>query len=229
LSGLPPSAGNHLPDRAFEATKPLRGALEVIPVRRQFYGEAKLGAASLGTRGFVEIGGRADTIGVLGLDLLGHYRVEVIPGKSLLLRPREDLWQTARERIGRWSWTNECPHLGCVRAEIEPAGAEAWLTLEFDRPFSRPMTMVLGCEGDAAALISASEISAQGGPMKGELHHIVARIGVGAAGIVTATVRLGESLWFARPTACRELAVLDVVPLPDAERPSAKLTAFVAF
>jgi hypothetical protein len=229
MSGLPPSAGNHLPGRAFEATMPFRGALEVIPVRRQFYGEAKLGPASLGTRGFAEIGGRADTVGVLGLDLLAHYRVEVIPGKRLLLRPRQDLWQTGRERIGRWAWTKECPHLGCVRAEIEPAGAEAWLTLEFDRPFSRPMTMVLGCDGDAAALISTSEIWAQGGQMRGEFHHIVARIDAGAVGIVTATVRLGGSLWFARPTACRELSVLDVVPMPDAERPSAKLAAYVAF
>ena len=89
--------------------------------------------------------------------------------------------------------------------------------------------MVLGCDGDAAPLISTSEIWAHGGQMREEFHHIVARIGVGAAGIVTATVRLAGPLWFARPTACRKLSVLDVVPLPDAERPSSKLVAYVAF
>jgi hypothetical protein len=64
--------------------------------------------------------------------------------------------------------------------------------------------------------------------MREEFHHIVARIDVGVAGIVTATVRQAGALWFARPTACRELSVLDVVPLPDAERPSSKLAAYLA-
>src|SRR5262249_51447087 len=220
-SGLPPSVGNHLPSRDFETTMPFRGALEVIPVRRQFFGDTKLGPAPLGNRGLAEIGGRADTIGVLGLDLLGHYRVGVIPGQRLLLRPREDLWQTARERIGRWAWTKDCPHLGCVRAEIEPAGAEAWLTLEFDRPFSRPITMVLGCDGDAAALVSTSEIWAQGGQMRGEFHHIVARIDVGAAGIVTTTVRLRGAPLFSRPPPPRAAPVPALRSSPRGPRPRA--------
>jgi hypothetical protein len=227
VSALPSSAGASLPTRDFETTMPFRGAVGTIPIRRQFHGETRIGPAELGPRGFAELAGTREATGIFGLDLLGRYRVQVSPGKRVALRPRDDIWQTARERIGRWSWTGDCEHIGCIRARLEPVGRDATLTVTLDRAFSRDVAIVFGCQGDPAAIASESEIFARGGHMRGTLRHVVARVRSDASGILTAPVALGGGTWFARADACHDLAVLDVAPtLPD-ERRAEPLAAYL--
>lgn len=192
-----------------------------------YYGDTRLGSLALGERRFARLVDQEVTLGTLGLDILSQYDLQVLPGAKLLLKARADLWQTASERVQRWPWTRACEHLGCVRARLERAGDDAQLTLTLDRAYPRPIKLLLACDGDPAPVISASDLMESGGQIRGQFHHLIARVQAGTSLELQSTVRLAGRLWFARPGACNDPVVLDVSPLESSERPSQPATAQV--
>jgi hypothetical protein len=175
---------------------------------------------ALGERRFARLIDQEVTHGTLGLDILSHHDLQVLPGARLFMKPRANLWQTAAERIQRWPWTRACEHLGCARARLERAGDDAQLTLTLDRSYPRPVKILLACDQDAAPVISGSDLMAHGGQLRGEFHHLIVRVQDRTPRELHSTVRLAGRLWFGRPGACDEPVVLDVSPLDSTERPS---------
>src|SRR5262249_54154395 len=108
-------------------------------------GDAALGPLQLGRMDFVTLSPRLLSNGVLGLDVLSRYRLQVVHGERLALRPRGDTWEAARERIARWPWTRACPSTGCFRARIEPAGNDARIVLSFQVDVPYPVSLLVGC------------------------------------------------------------------------------------
>lgn len=192
-----------------------------------YYGDVRLGPLALGEHRFARLVDQEVTLGTIGLDILSHYDLQVLPGAKLLLKARADLWQTASDRVQRWPWTRSCEHLGCVRTRLERAGDDAQLTLTLDRAYPRPVKLLLACDQDPAPVISASDLMESGGRVRGQFHHLIVRVQAGTSLELQSTVRLAGRLWFARPGACSDPVVLDVSPLESGERPSQPATAQV--
>jgi hypothetical protein len=180
---------------------------DVIP------GDAALGPLPLGRIDFQPAPHIPLGYGLLGLDVLSRYDIQVVPGERLALRPRGDPWETAPARIARWPWTRACRTLGCVRAHVEPAGDEPKVVFSFEVDVPHPVVVALGCrQADpvGAHVLSFSE-RVSSGRASGPWYHIAVRVPSAAKDQVGEAVVFGGSGWLAR-TGCRDLSVLDVVP-----------------
>ena len=157
---------------------------------------------------------------------MSRYRIQIIPGKRLALRPRgSDTWASARERIARWPWTRACPSVGCLRARLEPAGNDARLVFSFEVDLPHPVTLLLGCrEADPVGsyLPTVSErittgrftTSRAGGPRDHIYLHVASAV---KDQTLEAMVPEGNR-WLSR-TGCREISVLDVMPITMQQLP----------
>lgn len=119
-------------------------------VRRVFEGAARLGTLDVGhvTIAGVAGGGRRAHLGLLGLDVLSRFQVQIVPGVRLALRPRGDVRKTTKERIARWSFIpSTCAHPGCVHAELTPHGDDARITVTLEADLGQPIEVLFGCTG----------------------------------------------------------------------------------
>jgi hypothetical protein len=183
--------------------------------RKEISGDAVLGPVRLGHLDFVSVPHAWVDYGLLGLDVLSRYRIQVVPGVRLALRPRGDTWESAPQRIARWPWTRACPSLGCLRARVEPVGNDARLVFSFEVDLPYPVELLLGCrEGDPVGshLFTISE-RATSGRSRGPAYHISVRVASAVKDQAFETIELAGNRWLSR-TRCREISVLDVVPIP---------------
>jgi hypothetical protein len=183
------------------------------PTGKEISGEVALGPLRLGRIDFRSYSHLLTRYGVLGLDVLSRYRIQVVPGERLALRPRGDSWESAKERIARWPWTRACPSLGCLRARLDPVGDDARLVLSFEVDVPHPVALLLGCrEADATGshLPTLSERRSSG-RTRAPAHHILLRVASAVKDQAVETMVKGGSLWLSN-TRCREISVLDVMP-----------------
>jgi predicted aspartyl protease len=113
-----------------------------IVVRRTFVGDVKLGPLTIGRMELAGIhsGGRRAKLGLLGLDVLSRYHVQVIPGAAIALRPRHDV--APRERIARWDFIPQsCEHMGCVHATF----ADGHLRVAIEADIEQPLEVLFAC------------------------------------------------------------------------------------
>jgi hypothetical protein len=178
-------------------------------------GDAALGPLRLGHIDFKSVPHDCPGYGLLGLDVLSRYRIQVVPGERLALRPRGDTWQSAPERVARWPWARACRSVGCLRAGIEPAGNDARLVFSFEADLPYPVTLVLGCrEVDAVGsrLPSVWE-RLTSGRNSGPMNHIHLRVPSAMKDHTLEAMVSDGGQWLSR-TGCRDISVLDVVPIP---------------
>jgi len=189
---------------------------EVI-VRRLFSGEVRIGARGVGRNEFASIqtGGRRASLGLLGLDVLSRFQLQVVPGSHLALRPRGDVRAVTAERIGRWSFVPKaCEHAGCVHANLAPRGKDAALTVTLDADLDRPIEVLLGCAGDRADTFVPTGSSFAFGAPPDIARHVRVRLPTTTRGAVTETVITDGAGWFGGGGAdCHALEALDVSPL----------------
>ena len=157
--------------------------------------------------------------GVLGLDVLSRYRIQVVPGERLALRPRGDMWESAPQRIARWPWTRACPSVGCLRARLEPAGNDARLVFSFEVDLPHPVTMLLGCrEADPVGshVPTVCERVTTGRFITTlalrSTNHVLLRVASAVKDQTLEAMVPGGNRWLSR-TGCREISVLDVMPI----------------
>jgi hypothetical protein len=177
-------------------------------------GDVALGPLRLGRIDFVSLPHHPLGYGLLGLDVLSRYRIQVVPGERLALRPRGDTWESAPQRIARWPWTRACPTLGCLRARVEPAGNDARLVFSFEVDVPHPVKLLLGCrETDPAGsrLPTVSE-HLTSGPISSPAYHLSVRVASTVKDQTVETMVFAGNRWLSR-TRCREISVLDVVPI----------------
>ena len=196
----------------------------VVDRRTHFYdkvtsGDAALGPLRLGHVDFASVPHNWPGYGLLGLDVLSRYRIQVVPGERLALRPRGDSWQSARERVARWPWTRACPSVGCLRARLEPTGNDARLVFSFEADLPHPVSLLLGCrEADPVGFryLSVSERVTSGrfrsGPARGPRDHILLRVASAVKDQILEAMVSDGNRWLSR-TGCREIAVLEVLPV----------------
>jgi hypothetical protein len=177
-------------------------------------GDVVLGPLRLGRIEFMSFPEDRFGYGLLGLDVLSRYRIQVVPGERLALRPRGDSWESARERIARWPWTRACPSLGCLRARAEPAGDNARLVFSFEVDVPRPVALLLGCrEADpAGAHLPTRAERLTSGRARALPHHIFLRVASAVKDQTFETTVVAGNDWLSR-TQCREVSVLDVMPV----------------
>lgn len=205
-----------LRDRGIPPTVMHAVAGEVV-VRRVVPGKARLGALEVGAVTLAEVagGGRRAHLGLLGLDVLSRFQVQIVPGSRLALRPRGDVRKATRERIARWAFLpSTCEHVGCVRAELSPKGDDAHVTVTLEADLGQPVEVLFGCKGalsdtfvptgasfafDAAPSVARHVRVYLPGRQRGE--QIVLSRGAG---------------WFEQG-GCRELEALDVSPVRAVE------------
>ncbi|MGZ3453687.1 MAG: retroviral-like aspartic protease family protein [Polyangiales bacterium] len=188
VSTIPEAVGARA-NLAMRRVKPMTlhalGGGELL-VRRLFSGEVRLGAKALGTLELAALptAGHRAAYGLLGLDVLSRFHVQIVPGSHLALRPRGDVRKTVRERIARWSFVpSSCEHLGCVRAER----GDDRLTLTLDADLARPIDLLLGCADEHLS------------------GHVQVRLPSGPRGAVSKTSLSGFE--------CQTLQVLDLAPV----------------
>jgi len=187
-----------------------------LVVRDLFSGEVRLGPLSVGRVDFAALssGGRRAAFGLLGLDVLSRYRVQVIPGTQLALRPREGMRRTAAARIARWGFLPlSCAHPGCVHAQIEKDGTRASLRVSFEADVTRPIDVLLGCEDDRGddEVRTESRLAFAHAPI--EPKHVRVHLERGTRGTVSTTKIAYGAAWFqAGGGECRKLVALDVSP-----------------
>lgn len=216
-SMIPEAVGSaaRLPSRRLPPTVMHSLGGELI-VRRLFSGSARLGAASVGRieLAAVATGGKRASLGLLGLDVLSRYRVQVIPGSHLALRPRGDVRKTTAERIARWSFVpSTCPHPGCVHAELAPDGEDATLTVTLDADLAQPIEVLLGCAGDHGdTTVKTGSSFAFGAPPE-VARHVRVRLPSTRGAVAKITIPRGAR-WFSSAGAdCHALEALDVSPI----------------
>jgi hypothetical protein len=178
-------------------------------------GDAALGPLRLGRIDFRSVPHEWSGYGLLGLDVLSRYRIQVVPGERLALRPRGDTWQSAPERIARWPWTRACPSVGCLRARVEPVGNDARLVFSFEVDLPHPVTLLLGCrEADpvGSRFLTLWE-RLTSGRNSGPTDHIHLRVGSAVKDQALEAMVSNGNQWQSR-TGCHEISVLDVVPIP---------------
>lgn len=189
---------------------------EVI-VRRLFSGEVRLAGRALGRNEFVAIqtGGRRAGLGLLGLDVLSRFQLQVVPGSHLALRPRGDVRKFTAERIARWSFVpTTCEHVGCVHASLAPKDSDAQLTVTLDADLDRPIEVLLGCANDHADTFVPTGSSFAFGAPPEVARHVRVRLPTTKRGTTSETVIQGGARWFSASGAdCHVLQALDVSPL----------------
>jgi len=190
LSTIPESVGTRsglAMQRGRPTTLNALGGGELV-VHRLFSGEARLGSRDLGNVVLAALatGGRRAGYGLLGLDVLSRFHLQIVPGSHLALRPRGDERKTAAERVARWSFVpRTCEHLGCVRVERAPR--QLVMTLEAD--LAQTVELWLACTDD----------------------HVAGHVRVGVArGPLGATSKTSLPAEFE----CPSLQVVDVAPIP---------------
>lgn len=204
VSTIPESMGAGLASRRLPPTT-LHSLTGELIVRRLFTGNVKLGSLDVGTMEFAAIhtGGRRASLGLLGLDVLSRYELQVVPGSRIALRPRVDV--APSERIGRWAFLpKSCEHVGCVQASIAADGDHAKLTVTLDADLAEPIEVLFGC--DHGVITRASY--AFGRP-PAIARHVRVRLPRGSRGSST-TMTNGAS-WFEH--GCAQLEALDVSPI----------------
>jgi len=169
--------------------------------------------------------------GVLGLNALASFEVQVLPGRRLLMRPRgQDLRATAATRVGRWAWMPSCASTGCVRARVEGSGGGGRVEVTFEAPLPRPVEVLFGCgqrrEPEPPGALAARRLIGGTDPA---LHHLALQ--VNAPGTEPASYPapdIDRQLLQPDGRPCRQLVVLDVAPLASTQlRPrEGKLFAF---
>jgi hypothetical protein len=190
-------------------------------VRRVFSGDTVLGSLRLGRASFAALPGIDSRYGLLGFSLLARYRIQVVPGERLALRPRGDLWETAPQRIARWPWARGCEHLGCIQAHIERTGDAVELALSFDVDHPHPTGWLLGCHAwDAAGrpLRTMTEQITSGGPIPGMAGTVAVTLPMGVKkNQIVRPPLLADARWkSAMGYLCRDLDVLEVTPIKEA-------------
>ena len=189
-------------------------------------GDAALGPLRLGHIDFGSVPYSWPGYGLLGLDVLSRYRIQVVPGKRLALRPRGDTWQSAPERVARWPWTRACPSVGCLRARVEPAGKDARLVFSFEVDLPHPVALVLGCrelDPVGSHLLTIRE-RLTSGRNSAPTNHVVLRVASAMKDQTLEAMVSNGNQWLSR-TGCREPAVLDVVPIPPKAIPGGAVRA----
>jgi hypothetical protein len=191
-------------------------SLEGGSTQRLAYGDVWLGTIHLGSRPFAILPASSGSTGHLGLDILRRFDVEVVPGRRLRLRPRAPLWDTARERVARWAWMPACEHVGCITAHFEPADDEGVLTLAVEGHVPAPMRVLLACPDTDPDFVDPGDTLPEGPRRTPGPRHLEVALAEMAPGPLETHVPQARA-WFGRPDACRDLAVLDVIPAAPAE------------
>lgn len=181
---------------------------------KQISGDTVLGPVRLGRIDFPSTSNHNLDFGLLGLDVLSRYSIQVIPGERLALRPRGDSWDTAPQRIARWPWTRACSSMGCLKARLEPVGNDARLVFSFEVDVPYPVELLLGCrEADPVGshLVTVSE-RLSSGRASGPTYHLSLRVASAAKDQPLETMVPAGNRWLSR-TRCPQPSVLDVMPL----------------
>lgn len=202
-AGLP---GRNIPPTVLRAT-----AGEVV-VRHLYEGKARLGPLEVGsvTLAGVQSGGKRANLGLLGLDVLSRFQMQVVPGSRLALRPRGDVRKTLKERIARWSFIpSTCAHVGCVKAELSPHGDDARITVTLEADLGQPVEVLFGCEGAADDTHVPTGSSFAFADVPAVARHV--RVHVPAKRRGEQTVIRSGAAWFDQG-GCRALEALDVSP-----------------
>jgi hypothetical protein len=203
---------------ALRSTPPIvfRSAAGEVVVRTLFSGDVRLGPIEVGRVEFASLatGGRRAAFGLLGLDVLSRFKMQVVPGSHLALRPRGDLKQTAAERIARWSFVPRgCEHAGCVQADLAPDGYDATLRVSFEADLRRPIDLLLGCEDDHGAKEVRTETRLAFDRLPREPKHVRVRLPSGSRDQPSRVTIVGGGAWFQKGSAnCHALAALDLSP-----------------
>jgi predicted aspartyl protease len=215
------------------------GVPGVVNVSRLYTGSLAIGGTEIDRQVFVGV--PAHSPAVLGLDVLSRFNLLVVPGQRALLTARADVRTTAAARIARWAWVPKtCAAPGCVQARIGPDRLE--LVVEAKLPGS--VNVLLGCAGPVAAspfqppdgvrrlheeldrlagrsllpATSTSTPSSAPSPAdERQFRHLAVRMfGLEPGPRTVVAPRVGEQWFSAAGLGCRDLEVLDVVPLPAA-------------
>ncbi len=186
-------------------------------VRRVFSGDVRVGSFGFGKHELaaVKTGGRRASLGLLGLDILSHWQVQIVPGSHLALRPRGDVRAFTAERIARWSFLpTSCEHRACVHATLAPMGSDARLTATLDADLDQPIEVLLGCAGDRTDSFVPTGSSFAFGPAPDVARHVRLRIPGRARGTTSQTTIPNGAAWFHGAGAeCAVLEALDVSPV----------------
>jgi len=192
-----------------------------VVVRRVFSGSARLGPLSVGTVDLagVSTGGRRANLGLLGLDVLSRFQVQVVPGSRLALRPRGDVRKTTKERIARWPFIpSTCPHTGCVHAELTPHGEDARITVTLEADLGQPLDVLFGCAGATDDTFVPTGSSFAFGAPPPVARHVRVRVQGSRRGD-QAVISRGAG-WFEQG-GCNSLEALDVSPTRPYDTPAA--------
>lgn len=213
----------------------LRSLTGEIVVRKLFSGEARLGSLALGRIELAAIhaGGRRASFGLLGLDVLSRFQLQILPGKQLALRPRGDVRKTTAERIARWAFVpTSCAHPGCVHATLAAKGDHALLSVTLDADVDQPIEVLLGCAGALGETSVTTQTSFAFGNAPNIARHVRVRLPGRTRGSVSELTIANGASWFGSSGGdCQTLEALDVSPvLPHApkaseEEPAAELQA----
>jgi hypothetical protein len=208
----------HLPKRPADAAlaehRPV-GLAGDIGANGIYAGDLRMGSVVLRAHPFVAVDRTFPAI--LGRDVLSQFNMQVIPGQRLLLRPRGDPRATARARIARWPGFGACASPGCATAEILPLGDATIIYVRFESAVGGPFWFVLGCAGSSGTgerLLTQSERAfLDSAP---STHYFTINITASQAGLRGFDASSFGRDWFAPGRGgCRELTVVDVVPLPS--------------
>jgi hypothetical protein len=159
---------------------------------------------------------RREPHGVLGLDVIGCFRMRIDPGRELSLAPRQETPEIVNERIARWPALRACPHLGCIQARVEKRSLPITVSVDVERTYPLSGVVVLRCRDDFTPVGSFScdaryWRSQYSLPLDLEPRQLLVPISKGAAGRVVSTVnpppRFSSWEW-----PCEDLSVVDVVP-----------------
>jgi len=227
LSMLPESMikSHGLETASYEGT-PIGQAFGPVTASQLIVADVEVGGIRFVRHRFYQ--GRAGEPPVLGLDLLARFDFQVIPGKSLVLRPREgDLRATAAERIRRWAWMPSCRSVGCAHGRVVGNDKQSRLEIELEASPPRPLQILMGCAGrrereEPAPWTDWTEPPATRG------QHLKLQVTPKTGRKVKAAIPgLNFSLTLPDGTACRKLAVLDVAPIPTPPADAPEIVATV--
>ena len=207
-----------------------------LVVRKLFAGVGRLGPLSLGHLELAAIhaGGRRASLGLLGLDVLSRYQVQIVPGAHLALRLRGDVRKTTAERIARWSFVpTSCAHPGCVHATLAAKGDHALLSVTLDADMDQPIEVLLGCAGDRGDTVVPTQTSFAFGEAPTVARHVRMRLPGRARGSISELTIANGAAWFGSAGGdCHALEALDVSPIlahapeaTDAQTPETELQA----
>ncbi|MES1184153.1 MAG: aspartyl protease family protein [Myxococcales bacterium] len=231
LSAIPEdlAASLGLPSHSI-APSSMGSAGGAVSVERVFTADLELGSLKVSRQYFAAL--RAGSIPLLGLDILSHFDLHVVPGKRILLRSRGDLRSTAAARTQRWPLLAHCASPACVRsAHIEPNGTDGKLELELEGPLTTPLQVLFECADPstpAQPLRSTGEL-VMAGRLPLPLRHLRVSVNATQQSHLMVKVPFASAFWFAGGANCRDLGVLDAFPLSANEQPSAPASARPAF